>query len=167
MPHVTNKIVLAKDTADKIFPACCPDGAFSFAKLIPSPYPDFVALIDTSDEMSKWVEWNITHWGTKFPAFEQAIGLEGDKVYIKYKTMHNIAYPVMAVFAQKFRVPFEHHYIHEDFLFWGIERWGHTPQTGSTVWRLSIERDVKKDKLPLCIDLLGYEPQKLEEADNR
>jgi hypothetical protein len=159
--HVKNKIIFNKDEAKRVYKAVCPEGKFSFAKLIPTPHKQFTSYKDdvNSEATEKWVQWNIKHWGTKYPAFDQAIGLQGEKAYIAFDTMHNIASPVIARFAKLLQVPFEHRYIHEGFLFWGIEVWGKTPATGDEVWRMTMDRGLEKHKRDLCIELLGYDPE--------
>ncbi len=158
MSNVTNKIVFERDKADRIFQAVCPDGKFSFSKLIPSPYPQHVEQVDDG-ELRKWLDWNIKHWGTTYPAYSQAVGIENEKAYILFNNKHNIAYPILNKFAKKFEVDFEHHYIHEGLMFWGIEKWGTTPETGNVLWRTEIHRDLPKHKRMLCIELLGYDPE--------
>lgn len=158
LSNVKNQILFKKDGAEKIYKACCPDGKFSFSSLIPTPFPQYAQGDDKPGEMSNWVEWNINHWGTKYPAFDQAIGLDDSRAYISFDTKHNVAYPVLAKFAEKFKEPFEHRYIHEGFLFWGVEKWGTTVQTGTMLFRLEIHRDYINDKRRLCIGLLGYDP---------
>lgn len=162
--NVNNRILFKKDKAEAIYKACCPGGNFDFSKLIPSPYPKASAM-DEDERLRARIEWNIENWGTTVPAFDQAVGLIDNRMaYIQFKTKHNVPYPVIARFAHRFKVPFVHHYIHEGFIFWGMDVWGKTTQTGDLVIRVQIERDLMRDKRQLCIDLLGYDPEVSEQG---
>lgn len=163
--HVTHKLTFAEDRAAEIFAACCPDGKFDFNVLVPRPphmYRGDLGAEDEKDFQCNWMSWQIENWGTKWNAYDQTCGIADGKAFIQFDTAWSVPYPVMAAFANKFNVPFEHRYFDEGHNFWGVELWsGEDGRVSRTKKRKSND----DDKTPLCIELKGYDPARDEDDE--
>jgi hypothetical protein len=162
MPNrVTHKIIFDVEKSAEIFAAVCPDGKFDFETLVPSPphvYQGGLGKQEDEDFPINWHTWNNQNWGTKWNCYQQSCGIENEKAFIKFDTAWSIPYPIMAAFANKFNVPFEHRYYDEGHNYWGVEKWG-TEHASDYVSRISKRRDDPKDDRALCIELKGYDPE--------
>lgn len=163
--HVTHKLTFAEDKAAEIFAACCPSGRFDFNTLIPQPlqmYRGDLSAEDDEDFKCSWSTWNRENWGTKWNAYDCKSEVLDGKAVITFDTAWSVPYPVMAAFANKFGVPFEHRYFDEGHNFWGIEEWkgedGH-------VFRATKRKSNEDDKAALCMELKGYDPARDEDDE--
>lgn len=162
--HVTHKLTFAEDKAEAIFAACCPDGKFDFNMLVPKPphmYHGDLGSEDAKDFKCNWMSWQIENWGTKWNAYAQTCGIEDGKAFIKFDTAWSVPYPVMAAFANRFNVPFEHRYFDESSIFWGVETWGGS----DLVSRTKTQKSAEEDRGPLCVELTGYDPARDEDDE--
>ena len=164
--HVTHKLIFAEDKAVEVFATCCPEGRFDFRTLVPQP--PHIYLGDLSSEHEKdfhcnWMSWNRENWGTKWNAYDQICGIESGKSFIKFDTAWSVPYPVLSAFANKFGIPFEHRYFDEGYNFWGIEEW---KVENGLVSREMARKSHEDDKIPLCVELKGYDPARDDEEDD-
>lgn len=161
--HVSHKITFDAANAETVFAACCPDGRFDFNTLVPQPlhmYRGDLSGEDDQDFKCNWSTWNRENWGTKWNAYDCACKVEDGKAIITFDTAWSVPYPVMAAFANKFSISFEHRYYDEGGNFWGVEEWGTERGCPS---RTKKRRDHEEDYIPLCVELKGYDPSKEEE----
>jgi len=161
--HVTHKVTFEASKADEIFAAVCPDGKFDFEILVPTPlhvYQGGLGREEDADFPINWHTWNNLNWGTKWNCYSQSCGIENEKAFIKFDTAWSIPYPILAAFANKFNIPFEHRYYDEGHNYWGIETWGKDPHDSpeAPVHRVTKRRDNPMDDKALCIELKGYDP---------
>ena len=155
--HVTHKIIFSIDDPQKILDEVCPGGKFDFGKLIPMPldvYRGDTSSIDEKDFPNNWHSWGVAHWGTKWNCYEQSCGIKDGVAFIKFDTAWSIPYPVLAAFANKYAIPFEHRYFDEGENFWGIQKWG-TDQHCSIVHRIGKRDSDDADKILLGKELKG------------
>lgn len=163
--HVTHKLIFAEDKKDAIFSSCCQSGRFDFGTLVPMPlhvYQGNTSKEDDQDFPINWNSWSRENWGTKWNAYETTFGVEDGKAFIKFDTAWSIPYPVLAAFANKFGVPFEHRYFDEEHNFWGIEEW--KGEDGS-VRRATKRKSNEADQSALCIELKGYDIERDEDDE--
>lgn len=163
--HVTHKLTFAEDKAAEVFSACCPDGRFDFKTLVPQPLYVYQGNLSQEDEQDfpiNWRSWNRENWGTKWGAYGQTCGVENGKAFIQFDTAWSIPYPVLAAFANKFVIPFEHRYFDEGANFWGIEEW--KSEDGHVI-RKTKRKSNEEDKVALCIELKGYDPERDEDDE--
>jgi len=129
-----------------------------FATLVPPPphiYQGDLSDIDEADFKCNWLSWNRENWGTKWNAYDSKCGVEDDKAAIKFDTAWSVPYPILAAFANKFGIAFEHRYFDEGFNFWGIEIW---QVIDGCCFRVSKRLSHADDRIPLCVELKGYAP---------
>ena len=159
--HVTHKLIFTGDALEHIVDECCTEGGIDFDKLIPTP--GHVYLSDTTAEDEKdfpmnWSSWNRLYWGVKWNAYAGSAGRNDDgTAYLKFDTAWGIPYPIITAFANKFRVQFEHRYFDEGHNFWGAEKW---EESCGTMRRVMKRKSAEEDKVALCIELKGYDPDK-------
>lgn len=159
--HVSHKITFDAAKAETVFSACCQDGSFDFDTLVPRPphmYNGDLSGEDEQDFKCNWSSWQRENWGTKWNAYDCACKVEDGKAIITFDTAWSVPYPVMAAFANKFGIPFEHRYFDEGSNFWGIEEW--SAERGSCISRTKKRRDHEEDYVPLCVELKGYDPNR-------
>lgn len=157
--HVTNRLTFDAQKADEVFSSCCPNGQFDFGTLIPQPLHLYKGDLDSEDEQDfkcNWLAWNLENWGTKWGAYGCLCKVEGPNALIIFDTAWSIPYPVIAAFANKFGLPFEHRYFDEGHNFWGIEEWDNGK-------RKNKRKNNADDKRSLCIDLKKYDPEQDDE----
>lgn len=169
--HVTNKIVMKIDPviADGIFKAVCPNGKFDFEALVPTPlnvYQGGLGRDEDADFPINWNTWNRANWGTKWNCYEQTLGTDEHGSWIEFDTAWSVPYPIIAAFANKFGVEFEHRYFDEGHNFWGIETWGIDKRLpdNTIIQRLTKRKSDPADKRQLCIELKGYDPDLPEDG---
>ncbi len=171
--HVTNKIIFQSDKAQEIFDAVCPGGKFDFELLMPTPLNVYQGGLTSEDEKDfpiNWHSWNVLNWGTKWNCYDQSCGIgysDKELAWIQFNTAWSPPRPIIVAFANRFKIPFEYQYCCEGPEFWGIEKWGHRQHDGedSMIARISKNENDPADKNPLCIDLLGFDPDQ-EDEDN-
>lgn len=167
--HVTHKITFDAAEADRVFSSCFPSGTFDFSTLIPPPlhmYLGDLSAQDSEDFKCNWQSWSVENWGTKWNAYSSLSMVEGDKATIVFDTAWSIPYPVLAAFAKKFSIPFEHRYFDEGHNFWGIEEWGAvTWKRDGTIVRIKTRKSHIDDKRALCMELKGYDPDIRDEEE--
>lgn len=168
--HVTNKIIFDVKEGSKVFNDVCPEGKFDFNLLIPAPlglYNGNVGKEEKEDFKLNWYDWNIENWGTKWNAYNQTICSDdgNGKAYIKFDTAWSVAYPVIAAFANKFNIPFLLKYYDEGENFWGIEDYGIDEFAPDYISRLAKHFMLEGDRKYLCIELKGYDPDKLDDEE--
>jgi hypothetical protein len=162
--HVTHKILFAPEKAKEVFAAVCPDGKFDFETLVPCPlhvYQGGLGREEDEDFPINWNTWSLENWGTKWNCYSQSSGIEDGRAFIKFDTAWSIPYPILAAFANKFNIPFEHRYFDEGHNYWGIETWGndHYDTPSTPVHRITKRKSSSDDKQALCIELRGYDPE--------
>lgn len=165
--HVTNKIVFDVSQAEIVFGACCPDGKFDFKTLVPMPPHIYLGNLSAEDEKDfpcNWMSWSRENWGTKWNAYSCSCGANSEGAFIEFDTAWNAPYPIMAAFANRFKIAFEHRYFDEGHNFWGIENWSKADGEGGLICRTSKRRSHADDKKPLCIELKGYDPDADDDA---
>lgn len=163
--HVSHKLTFSADEAECVFTACCPDGKFDFNTLIPGPphiYHGNLSAEDHQDFPLNWNTWNNANWGTKWNAYVSTCHVDGHNAIILFDTAWSVPYPVLAAFANKFGIPFEHRYFDEGHNFWGIEEW--INERGVT-YRNVKRASCAEDKNALCIELKGYDPDAEEDSE--
>jgi len=163
--HVTNRLTFSKEKSEEIFSLCCPGGHLDFRALVPQPPQIYLGDTSAEDEQDfkcNWSSWNRLNWGTKWNAYDSSCGVEGDLAFIQFDTAWSVPYPVMAAFANRFGVAFEHRYFDEGHNFWGIEEW---KEDDGRVKRATTRKNVEDDKIKLCISLTGFDPTKEDEDD--
>src|SRR5690606_37803499 len=123
MPNnVSHKITFDASHAAEVFEACCTDGRFDFDMLIPRPlrmYRGNLSCEEENDFKCNWSSWQRENWGTKWNAYQCSCMVDGGKAIIKFDTAWSIPYPVIAAFANRFGISFEHRYFDEGHNFWG------------------------------------------------
>ena len=162
--HVTNKIVFPSEFSAKVFALCCPCGKFSFETLIPRPINVYLGDLSSEDERdfsNNWHSWNKENWGTKWGAYSQSCGIrDDDKAFIKFDTAWSVPYPVIAAFANRFKMEFIHSYYDEGECFWGVESWS---IKNETAFRKEKRRSIRAD-LPMILKELRID-DRVEESD--
>lgn len=168
--HVTHKILFDASKADEVFAAVCPSGRFDFETLVPTPLHVYQGGLSREDEQDfpiNWNSWNRENWGTKWNCYSQESGIENGRAFIKFDTAWSVPYPILAAFANKFNIPFEHRYYDEGQNFWGIETWG-TDQydtKDTPVHRITKRKDNPDDVKVPCLELKGYDPDADDDDD--
>lgn len=165
--HVTHKITFAPERAAEVFAAVCPEGKFSFEILVPPPphlYYGDTTSEDEQDFKCNWYSWNRENWGTKWGAYSSTCGIEDAVAFIKFDTAWSVPYPILSAFNNRFKMPFEHRYYDEGANFWGIEMWGEKSYSEGLIQRVAKYRNRPEDRVSLCVELKGYDPDKDEEA---
>lgn len=155
--HVTNKMTFDATSAEMVFAQCCPDGRFNFSTLIPEPahiYHGNLSADDRKDFPCNWLTWSSDNWGTKWNAYSCEKGVIDGKAFIQFDTAWSPPYPVMAAFANRFQIPFEHRYFDEGHNFWGIDTWG-CELHDDHVWRTGKRYSLPEDEDLLRIELKG------------
>jgi len=163
--HVTHKLIFAEDSGAEIFSACCPGGKFDFGTLVPQPphiYKGDLSKDDEQDFKINWSSWNRENWGTKWNAYGQTCGIDSPHAFIKFDTAWSVPYPVIAAFANRFHIPFEHRYFDEGHNFWGIEIWA---GNADGVSRAGTRKSIDEDKTALRLELKGYNPEETGDVD--
>lgn len=170
--HVTNRIEFPAALADAVRERCFRDGSFTFETLIPCPAHVYLADISADDEEDfpcNWDSWNRQNWGTKWDAYSSSLAVDGDVARLTFDTAWSAPRPVVVAFANTFRVPFVFKSFDEGHCFWLVEEWGfrnrggeRTENNTGPMGRLSVRRNVKKDRRPLCIELKGYDPDEID-----
>ena len=164
--HVTHKVIFYSANAEEIFAAICVYGCIDFDKLVPRPphvYNGDISQEDEKDFPCNGLSWQRENWGTKWNAYDGSTMVEGDKAIMTFDTAWSIPYPVMAAFCNRFNIPFEHRYFDEGSNFWGIEQWGTEKHGGNRIARIVKRKSLDEDKVPLCIELKGYDPNSNDE----
>lgn len=162
--HVTNKIVFSAAKSNEVFAAVCPDGKFDFKTLIPEPlnmYRGNFSPEDIQDFPINWLDWRRQNWGTKWNAYAQSCGLEEREAFIKFDTASEVPYPVLAAFANKFCIPFQHRYFTEGINSWGVEEWG-VSAFCPHIHRVKKDLNNPNSKHQLCLELKGYDPEQMK-----
>ena len=168
--HVTHKILFESGKANDVFSAVCPDGKFDFEILVPSPlsvYQGGLGAEEDKDFKINWNTWNRENWGTKWNCYSQSVGFDNGRAFIKFDTAWSVPYPILAAFANKFSIPFEHRYFDEGHNYWGIEKWGrhHADPPSTPVHRIEKRASMPEDNRALCLELKGYDPEYESEND--
>lgn len=163
--HVTHKLIFDAKEAENIFGTIVKDGNFDFNTLIPQPlhiYRGDISSDDEKDFPQNWFSWNKENWGTKWNAYQTKTEICENIAWIVFDTAWSIPYPIMAAFANKFHIPFEHRYFDEGHNFWGIERWN-SDDSCDHIHRCYKRKNDDGDKRSLCIELKGYDPDDEDE----
>lgn len=164
--HVTHKLIFQSDKAQEIFESICPIGKLDFEKLIPihpGVYNGDLSRDDEQDFPINWHSWNVENWGTKWNCYGQSCGIDDNgNAFIQFDTAWSIPYPIIAEFCNRFNIPFEHRYFDEGWNFWGIETWGYDKHDvdHKHVKRVSKRYNQPEDRVALCVELKGYDPDK-------
>jgi len=165
--YVKNKIIFDKAKAEEVFSFFGSDG-FSFKKLVPMPphvYHGDISAEEENDFPLNWHSWCVQNWGTKWGELRDAMKIENDKAVIEFETAWSIPYPIIAAFANRFKIPFEHRYCCEGADFWGIEVWGISvnPPEDGRIQRIRKNKNDEKIKHSLYLGLWGEELDKRDE----
>jgi len=167
--HVTHKIIFDATIADKVFNTVRINGHFDFNSLVPAPlcvYLGDLGAQDDEDFKINWSTWNRANWGTKWNCYDDSCTVEGDKAIIKFDTAWSVPYPVIAAFANKFQIPFEHRYFDEGHNYWGIEIWDvYGDEERKRAFRKIKSYKKPEDERALCIELKGYDPDREDEEE--
>lgn len=159
--HIFNKIIFDKRYGRKIFRELCPGGQIDFNLLIERPlyvYRGDLTAIEKDDFPCNWNTWNREFWGTKWNAYNGSIGFENRLAFIKFCTAWTIPRPVIAAFANKFRIPFTFKYYDEGEFHSGIEEWATDPRNPSEKIVVRISKNENDPDLveKLKTELYGY-----------
>jgi hypothetical protein len=170
--HVTHKIIFTADHHDaaKIFSEACDGKTLAFNRFVPRPLSAYLGDVSTEDQEDfkcNWLSWNRENWGTKWDAYTGDTGYSFDSriAFIQFDTAWSIPYPIIAAFANRFQIAFEHRYFDEGGNFWGIEKWGRSKYGGEVMSRIEKRKNHTDDARPLCIELKGYDPEQREEEE--
>jgi hypothetical protein len=168
--HVTNKIEFLAEhhEAAAIFAAVCENECLLFERLVPRPSHVYLGDVSTEDQEDfpiNWLSWNRKNWGTKWAAYNGKTNWEKGVAYIMFDTAWSIPYLIIAAFANRFQIEFEHRYFDEGRNFWGIEKWGRSKYGGEVLARISKRKSHPDDFDRLCIELKGYDPKQRETRD--
>jgi hypothetical protein len=160
--HVTNKITFDASKADEVF-SFFTNGKFDFNILVPMPPHVYMGDLSAEDDVDfpiNWMTWSRENWGTKWNCYDQTNGIEDGKAFIKFDTAWSAPYPVIAAFANKFAIPFEHRYFDEGHNFWGVEKWGkrNCDHDSQIIARIERRKSKQDDMIALCVELKGYDP---------
>ena len=163
--HVTNKLIFTAANATEIVKAICTDGCIDFEKLVPSPPHRYRGSLSSDDEEDfpwSWSRWNCENWGAKWNAYDGKVSQDGYATVLTFDTAWSPPRQIMAAFANRFGIPFEHRYFDEGENFWGVETWGVSKygNPGDPICRTSKRYKADADYVPLCLELLGFDPTK-------
>ena len=105
-----------------------------------------------------WYDWSLANWGTKWDCYEVSREMEDGQLIYVFDTAWSPPSPVVEKLMELFPgIGIEHRYFDEGHCFWGITVY--SPNGGI------MEYDSQeRDRIPLCIELKGYDPAE-EESD--
>lgn len=127
MPNYTkNKIIFDKKYEEDVISVV--GMSFNFNDFIPQPYHMYHGNLSSRDHKDfpcNWWDWNNLNWGTKWNCSDYFLKIEDDKVILNFDTAWTAPFPIICAFANKFRIPFEHHYWYDgaDDDIWTIHEW--------------------------------------------
>ena len=106
-----------------------------------------------------WYDWAISHWGTKWDAYNQYFEEYEDKLIYTFDTAWSVPEPVYTKLFEDFTgLNFTIKYFDEGHGFWGVL----IVESGDVIdWRDSIETDHDE----LCVELKGYGSEEEEEDE--
>ena len=105
-----------------------------------------------------WYDWSCANWGTKWDAYDIDFERDSDgRLIYVFDTAWSPPVPIVEELMEIFPgIAIEHRYFDEGHCFWGITVYS---AYGSVEEYDSQERD----RVPLCIELKGYDPSEDEE----
>lgn len=107
-----------------------------------------------------WYDWSVSNWGTKWDAYHQSMITTEDNVTFQFDTAWSPPIPVIEELVGLFpELNFVHSYFDEGHFFWGEARYvnGECEED---------RQSEEQDRVRLCIELEGYDPDKEEDEDS-
>lgn len=152
--HITNilKINGDEELVEKIKSEIIGDVDYSNPDKYVEEMPiDFNKIIPMPDGNTDWYSWCIDKWGTKWNAYSQEVGLEGE---IIFQTAWSNPYPIIEALSNKYPdAEFNLRYADEDF---GQNVGEYSMKDGEVTYE-DIPEEGSEEALVLAVEITGWE----------